>query len=120
MANYQYLVVPFQGQIKAGGSAAAVSAQLESVINRYASEGWEFYTLNDVNIEVTPGCISGLFGAKAGYVLYDQVIFRRPAKTSLTVPPSESARCSKCGGTLSAVDVRFCTACGNPLNTDNE
>lgn len=112
--SYQYLVVPFQGQIKAGGTVAAVSAQLESVINQYSSQGWEFHTLNDVNIEVTPGCISGLFGAKAAYVLYDQVIFRRPAGASPTVPQSQSVRCTNCG-TLSAADVRFCTACGSPL-----
>lgn len=79
MTRYEYLVVPFQGQIRGNGSAQEVSAQLQSVINQHASQGWEFYTLNDVNIQVTPGCLASLLGARVSYMAYDQVIFRRPA-----------------------------------------
>ena len=86
MRGYQYMVVPFQGQVKTGDTAAAVSAQLASVINHYAGQGWEFYTISDVNIEVKPGCIAGLLGAKTEYVRYDQVIFRRLAETSPATP----------------------------------
>lgn len=76
MARYQYHVVPFIGRIKSNQSANDVSAQLEDLINQYASKGWEFYQLNDVNIEVQPGCLGRLFGAKASYIQFDQVIFR--------------------------------------------
>jgi hypothetical protein len=77
LTKYQYQVVPFIGKIKSSQSAGEVSAQLQAVINQYAAQGWEFYQLNDVNIEVQPGCLAGLFGAKTAYVLLDQVIFRR-------------------------------------------
>ena len=80
MANYQYQVVPFIGKIKGNQSAAEVSGQLQAIINQYSSQGWEFYQLNDVNIEVQPGCLAGLFGAKTAYVLFDQLIFRREVK----------------------------------------
>jgi hypothetical protein len=73
----QYKVVPFIGKIKGSGSVEVISAQLEAIINDHASQGWEFYQINDVNIEVQPGCLSSLFGAKVAYVKYDQVIFRR-------------------------------------------
>jgi hypothetical protein len=56
------------------------------VINHYAGQGWELYTICDVNIEVKPGCIAGLLGAKTEYVRYDQVIFRRLAETSPATP----------------------------------
>lgn len=114
--SYQYLVVPFQGQIKSGGSVGQVSAQLQAVINQHANQGWEFHTLNDVNIEVTPGCLSALFGAKNAYVSYDQVIFRKATGTPPSMPQAESVRCTKCGALTGASD-RFCIACGNPSTT---
>ena len=104
--SYQYLVVPFQGQIKTGGNVGQVSAQLQSVINQHAIQGWEFHTLNDVNIEVTPGCLSALFGAKNAYVSYDQIIFRQLAGTPPPVPPSESVRCTNCGAQIERASCR--------------
>ena len=53
-----------------------VASQLELAIRLHASQGWEFYQLADVNIEVQPGCIAGLFGATVQYVRFDQLIFR--------------------------------------------
>lgn len=75
--RYEYLVVPFQGQIKGSGTPQEVSKQLQDIINQHATQGWEFYTLNDVNIQVAPGCLGSLMGASTSYVAYDQVIFRR-------------------------------------------
>ncbi len=77
MPKFEYLVVPFVGQIRSGGDVGQVSSQLQALINQHAGQGWEFHTLNDVNIEVKPGCLAGLFGASTAYVSYDQIIFRR-------------------------------------------
>ena len=66
------------GAVKSGEGAAAVSAQLETAINSESAQGWEFYQLAEVNIEVSPGCLAGLFGAKAEYTKFDQIVFRRP------------------------------------------
>ena len=77
MAGFEYRVVPFVGQIRSGDDVAQVSSQLEALINQHASQGWEFQTLNDVNIKVQPGCLAGLLGAKTAYVSYDQIVFRR-------------------------------------------
>lgn len=77
MPRYQYRVVPFIGAIKASQSAADVSKQLEAEINNQATQGWEFWTFNDVNIQVQPGCLGALLGAKASYMAYDQLVFRR-------------------------------------------
>jgi hypothetical protein len=77
MANSQYKVVPFIGTMKANGSTQEVAAQLEAAINQNSTDGWEFHTLNDVSIEVRPGCLAGLFGAKTAYIQFDQLIFKR-------------------------------------------
>lgn len=63
--------------MKASGSVGEVSKQLQGTIAREAVDGWEFYQLNSVNIEVSPGCIASLFGAKVDYMQFDQLIFRR-------------------------------------------
>lgn len=81
--QYEYKVVPFIGKLTSGlfGSvedAGKVSTQLESVISQHASQGWEFVAVNDVNIEIRPGCFAGLFGNKTAYMPFDQVVFRRP------------------------------------------
>lgn len=80
--KYEYKAVPFIGKLRSGlfGSvenAGEVSKQLAVVINENASQDWEFVALNDVNIEIKPGCLAGLFGSKTAYIPLDQIIFRR-------------------------------------------
>ncbi|HHE72344.1 MAG TPA: DUF4177 domain-containing protein, partial [Chloroflexi bacterium] len=55
--RYQYHVVPFMGQIKAGKEGAQnVAQQLQELINHYAEQGWEFHRIDRVQIAVQPGC----------------------------------------------------------------
>jgi hypothetical protein len=80
-SKYRYRVVPFIGRIQTGffssDNARTVSEQLQNVIDEQASYGWDFYSLEKVNIEVQPGCIGGLLGQSASYITSDQVIFRQ-------------------------------------------
>jgi len=82
LTKYQYHAVPFIGKIKGGQSADDVSTQLTTMLNHYASQGWELYQLGDVNIEVQPGCLDGLFGKGPSYIRFDQLIFRRAYEDS--------------------------------------
>ena len=77
MAKYEYLVIPFVGKIKGSGTADEVSAQLQAAISAQAGQGWEFITLNDVGIEIAPGCLGSLMGKEKTYARYDQLIFKR-------------------------------------------
>lgn len=77
MSQFTYHVVPFVGQLKSGGEVGQVSKQLEDLINHHALQGWDFYSLDNVDIQVTPGCLQALFGAKTAYITYNQLIFRR-------------------------------------------
>lgn len=90
---FRYKVVPFRGHAKGGLDATDVARQLEVIIQHYASQGWEFYQLSDVNIEIRPGCIAGLFGATVQYARFDQVIFRASASALLSdVGPNDVTR----------------------------
>jgi hypothetical protein len=73
----QYKVLPFIGRIKSGQTADEVSNQLEALIRQGANEGWTFHDVSSVNIEVQPGCLAGLLGAKASYIRYDMAVFKR-------------------------------------------
>lgn len=85
MPDYRYHVVPFVGQMKAGETVDSVSHQLTHLINHYAKEGWEFYSLDNVDIEVTPGCLGMLLGEKKSYMTYNQVILRREVSAPTAV-----------------------------------
>ena len=81
MTSYGYRVVPFIGQVKTdkftGEGARAVAAQLQSLIEREAKDGWEFYSIEKVSIEVQPGCLGQFLGRKVAYIDFDQVVFRK-------------------------------------------
>lgn len=82
--KYEYMAVPFVGKLRRGlfnvvEDAGEVSRQLTALMNLYANQGWEFCAMNDVDIEVKPGCLAGIFGARTAFFPLDQVIFRRPA-----------------------------------------
>lgn len=83
MEQYEYRVVPFVGQLKRSvfsvENAQKVSEQLQSLIDQYAQQGWEFYRTDKIDIQIKPGCLASLLGAKATFITFDQVIFRRPA-----------------------------------------
>lgn len=75
MSNFEYKVVPFAGKTKGTANASEIAAQLQSEIAHNAVNGWIFHSFNKVSIEVQPGCLSGLFGAKTAYMDMDQLIF---------------------------------------------
>lgn len=78
MGRLVYAVEPFRGSIDGKKTAADVSKQLQVLINKYAQKGWQFHSIADISIEVSPGCIAALFGQKIFQTKIDQVVFCRP------------------------------------------
>lgn len=70
----EYIVVPFAANIASTGNAKAASDQLEQLIRANATNGYEFYSLEDITTNVAPsdGCFG--FGAKPGYTTTVQCI----------------------------------------------
>ena len=79
---YQYKVVPFIGKVKSKEGAEEVALQLQNLINSYSQKGWILQQVVDVNIEIAPGCLPALSGAKQTYTRYDQLIFRREVQSN--------------------------------------
>ena len=74
----EYKVVPFVAKITQQDTTANVAAQLETLINKYSSQGWEYVRLENVETHVAPdsGCFG--LGGKPGYsTSYKMAVFKK-------------------------------------------
>jgi hypothetical protein len=80
MYQYKMIQVPPNIEVQAkqhkGNEAAAY---LESVVNIHAKDGWEFFRVDAIGVNVKPGCIAGLLGQKDALSTYHVICFRKPA-----------------------------------------
>lgn len=79
MYEYKMVQVPPNIEVQAkqhkGNEAAAY---LQAVVDRHASDGWEFYRVDSIGVSVAPGCLDALMGKKAQLSSYYVISFRRP------------------------------------------
>ena len=77
--SYAYRVVQIPANIQIsrkhfqGGEAASY---MESVINEHAAQGWEFYRVDQIGVQVNPGCLGALLGREASELKYYVITFR--------------------------------------------
>lgn len=79
MYYYKMVQVPPTIEVKASkhrGNEAAV--YLQSIANEEAEEGWEFYRIDSIGVQVKAGCFDALMGKKASNTSYYVITFRRP------------------------------------------
>lgn len=79
MADYEYRVVPFLGDIPQRDKQGAekVAKQLQATIDANVGGGWEFYRIDQVQILARPGCLAAFGGAREATFALDMVSFRR-------------------------------------------
>lgn len=73
-----YKVVPFLAQITRKDTTTTVAEQLQSVINNYSDQGWEYVRLEVVETRIAPdaGCFG--FGAKPEFTtVFRMIVFRK-------------------------------------------
>ncbi len=76
--SFETRVVPFLASVKGGKEGIGIAAkQLQELIATVVSEGWEFYSVETINVEVQPGCLAALQGKGPSYTPYEMVLFRR-------------------------------------------
>jgi len=78
--RYEYRMVQIPPNVsvaakKHKGNEAA--AYLQEVVDTHAQDGWEFYRIDSIGVETTPGCLAGLFGQKATLSHYHVISLRR-------------------------------------------
>jgi len=79
--RYEYFVTPAFDQLVQGTftteTAQAGCQQLQTLLNYYSNQGWEYYRTEAVATHVQPGCLAMLFGGRTTAYYYKQIIFRR-------------------------------------------
>jgi len=95
--EYRMLQVPPTISIKmkeAKGQEAAV--YLQTIVRENAQDGWEFFRVDTIGVQVKPGCLGSMFGASTATVTSYVITFRRALNqavlstevaTSSTTPP---------------------------------
>lgn len=77
--EYKMIQIPRTITVKAkelqGNEAADY---LQSLTNQLAAEGWEFFRVDEIGVEVEPGCLASLLGVNKTLIRYYVVTFRRP------------------------------------------
>lgn len=79
MYTYKMVQVPPNIEVSQKNNHSGVAAHyLQSVVNEYAQQGWEFYRVDAIGVSVKPGCLAALFGQKNELNNYYVITFRRP------------------------------------------
>jgi hypothetical protein len=74
----EFKVVPFTAQIKQNDSSATVASQMQSIIDKHSSEGWEYVRMDSIQTSVagTSGCFG--LGAQPGFTtVFNVLVFRK-------------------------------------------
>ena len=74
MAQYKVEFLPADFVVEKGETQVAAS-RIESIINKYASQGWQLSQISQISVSEKPGCLAGIFGRKAVNVNYNMIIF---------------------------------------------
>ena len=78
--SYKYKMVqaPKNLHLKNVPSSSGVAeGYLQAVVDQYATDGWEFYRVDDMTVATSPGCLGALTGQKETYTVYNVITFRR-------------------------------------------
>ncbi len=78
--QYKMLQIPPQINISSRDARGQEAATyLESIVAKNATQGWEFYRVDSIGVEESPGCIASIFGAKTVAYIHYVVTFRKEA-----------------------------------------
>ena len=73
--EYKCVAAPRDIVIDAGGSSEKAVSSFAGSINSESKDGWDFFSLESIQISEKPGCLAGLFGAKETTTTFNMLIF---------------------------------------------
>lgn len=77
--QYKTVAVPLDYSIRAGDptSCEKLSAKYAEIIKREAVDGWVLDMIQAIPVKEKPGCLAGLFGAKAIDTTFNMLVFKK-------------------------------------------
>ena len=96
---YKCVAAPRGIVIESGGSSEKAVSSFAGSINSECKDGWNFFSLESIQISEKAGCIAGLFGAKETTKTFNMMIFCKEGGTNnasvSTVEPTKVSTDSK-------------------------
>ncbi len=80
--QYRMLQVPPNVSVRGVAQGQEAAQYLQTLVNEQARQGWEFYRVDEIGVEVRPGCLWALLGQKATYTQYYVVTFRSDGQST--------------------------------------
>lgn len=79
--NYTYKMIQIPPNIAVGDKESGKEAALylQTTVNNQARDGWEFYRVDPIGVQVNPGCLGLLMGRKQELTTYYVITFRKEA-----------------------------------------
>lgn len=78
MYDYKMVQIPRDLSVKMGKAEGVAADYLQATINANATNGWEFYRIDNLTVTEKPGCLAGLSGQKEIFHSVGVICFRRP------------------------------------------
>jgi hypothetical protein len=76
--SYKMVQVPPNIEVTSKGQRGNEAATyMSDVVNQHARDGWEFYRVDPIGVNVKPGCIASIFGQKEVLYTYYVICFRK-------------------------------------------
>ena len=72
-----FKVVPFTANLNQSDKLNIAGQQLENALNHYSGLGYDYVRLEQLSINVKPGCLAAFFGGSATTILYDFIVFKK-------------------------------------------
>jgi hypothetical protein len=77
MYEYRMQQIPPAIVVSKASKGTEAAAYLEGIVNDMASDGWEFFRVDTIGVQVQPGCLGILGGQRQTNNAYYVVTFRR-------------------------------------------
>ncbi len=79
--QYKMIQIPPSVTVERAERGTEAASYLQRIANEQAKNGWDFYRVDEIGVEVKPGCLAALFGGKASYTQYYVITFRKEAQS---------------------------------------
>ena len=72
-----FIVVPFTVNLNQSDKLNIAGQQLENALNHYSGLGYDYVRMEQLAINVHPGCLGGVLGRSTTTLLYDYIVFKK-------------------------------------------
>ena len=79
--QYKMIQIPPNISVRGVEQGQEAAQYLENVVNGQAGQGWDFYRVDTIGVEVSPGCLMSLLGRSSEYNNYYVVSFRKETQS---------------------------------------